>query len=325
MDSAKYYMILTEQKGKEEIDSKIERKIEEYNKYITRDAAITLLAKESGIYKEEIIFLKIADVEKNKGSKNINTCGKVVEFLNEITYPSGKKSRSIFVEDDSGKIELVFWENNFEQLKKIRINDEINIIGVYERSGRLSLGYRGTITFSKKNKFVDLNSLKDDERVNIFGRVVELKKNNGKIDELFISGLKSDKSKIIIEFGGQDIRFENISDGDKVMLENVLVSSGKLLVGEKSRVFIRKPKRLISGIVKDISFEIETKTLSVEFEDELILKVNGDEIYNFLEVENGNVSLETLVTLKKSFYSGKQIMVKFNDDEKKKIKSIIIL
>lgn len=307
-----YYSKLSSIYSRDELEDKISKKILEFHNYISREAAITLIAKENNIYKKEIKFVNIKGIEQF--SKDINLKAKVASINQSITYPSGKRSRSIVIEDESGKIEFVLWEKNIELLNKIRINDELELLSCYERNGRINLGYRGKLKILKEKGFSSLDSLEEANFYNLKGIVSKVEQNT-----FFISDGPSERKISIIS--GKD-RFESLKEEDEIILENVKFTNNSIEFSSKSRLFFRRPKNIISGIITDIQLDKE----------DLIVLINNkrfsfqkDNIYKFLNVKSNSLSLETLIKLKKEFYMDKKIFIKFKNENKEEIDVVSFL
>lgn len=308
-----YYNSLLSTLSKEELEDSISKKIKEFHDYISRDAAIKIIAKEKGLYKEETTYSKIKEIKS--GSNSINLKAKIHSIEKLQTYPSGKKSRAVTLEDDSGKIQLVLWEEDISLLDKLRINDEIEVLGVYEKFGRVNLGYKGKIKIINKKGFSSLDSLEENFPCNVKGSVLKNK------NHLLISdGVK--EIEFIFEEGTD--RSKTIETGDEIILENVLFSKSLLVIGSNSRIFVKKSKNILSGKISSASLE-EGDSLRVQIGEKEIL-LDKENSLKFLSIDpSTTLSLPTLLELKKESFLGKRAFVRFKNKEAHTIIEKIVL
>ncbi len=308
-----YYNSLLSTLSKEELEDSISKKIKEFHDYISRDAAIKIIAKEKGIYKEETIYSKIKEIKS--GSNSINLKAKIHSIEKIQTYPSGKKSRAAVLEDDSGKIQLVLWEEDLSLLDTLRINDEIEVLGVYEKFGRVNFGYKGKIKVINKKGFSSLDSLEENKTCNVKGSAI---KNENHL--LISDGVKE------VEFLFQEgtDRSRTIELGDEIILENVLFSKGLLIIGSNSRIFVKKSRNILSGKISSASLEGDD-SLKVQIGEKEIL-LDKENSLRFLRIDpTTNLSLSTLLELKKGSFLGKRAFVRFKNKEAYTIIEKIVL
>ena len=315
-----YYNQLLSLSSKEELEQKIEEKIKEFHSYISREAAVTLLAKEYNIYKKETKFFKIKEIPKS--SREINLKAKVASIDSTKCYHSGKCSREIILKDDSGTIPFVLWEKNVQLLDRISINDEIEILNAYEKNGKLGLSYYGRIKILNKKGFTSLNSLKEKEPLKVRGFISKIKKI--KDDGYFFFSLSDGKTEINVTVKEGVDRFSSLEKNDEIMMENVFFQNNSLYADYKSRIFTRRPKNIIVGKVEKLLLKEETLQVILDGEKHIFKE---DNIYTFLNTQrNEHLSLETLIKLKKDSYLGKRVFIKFkNKDIDDTIDSVSIL
>ncbi len=298
-----YYNSLLSTLSKEELEESISKKIKEFHDYISREAAIKIIAKEKGIYKEEILYSKIKEIKS--GSNSINLRAKIHSIEKMQTYPSKKRSRAAILEDDSGTIPLVLWEEDLSLLEKLRINDEIELLGAYEKFGRLNLGYKGKVKILNKKGFSNLDSLEEDKSYNIKGSAIK----NG--NHLIISEGEREVEFLFQE--GTD-RSRTIETGDEIILENVLFRKGTLIIGLNSRIFVKKSKNILSGKVESISLEGEDSLKIKIGENEILL--DKENSLRFLQIDPiTSLSLKTLFELKKGSLLERRAFVRFKNKD----------
>lgn len=318
-----YYSKLITLMSKEELEDKLVHKIEEYHGYLSREAAVILLAKEQKIYKKEIHFSKINEIKKS--SLGLSIKAKVISINPTNFYPSGKRSREALLKDETGTIPFVLWEKNIQLLTKIRLNDEVEINNAYERNGKLGLRYGGRIKLSKEKGFTPLDSLSEKEPLNIRGFVSEIeginKTDNSRAHSFFLSNGETERKIIVLQ--GFD-RVASLEKEDEVILENVRFNGDFLGVYSDSRIFIRRPKNIITGTVEDLSLDEEDLKVIIGGKEFIFKESN---IYRFLCVKKSDhLSLETLIKLKREFYIERKVFIKFkNMDGDSIIDSVSIL
>ncbi|MFA5050178.1 MAG: hypothetical protein WC501_04170 [Candidatus Micrarchaeia archaeon] len=310
-----YYSKLTLLFSEEELNEKIKSKINEFHGYISKDAAVNLIAKEYNLYKKDFNIKKIKEIKPEE--RDITISAKIQSIKKRTDYPSGKYSREIILFDDTGSIPLVFWEKNIDILAALRLNDEILVQNSYERFGRLNFGYKSKLTVINKSKFSSFDILEEEKTYSLRGTISKTDKNNP--FEFYLSDGKID---LKVEIQKDDKRFLSVGAGDDLILENVFFKNSRILVLGKSRVLLKKTKNFLSGIVQSVNFK-ENKMNVVFGKNTIFLEENS--IYSFLNVKKTkNIPLETLINLKKNFYIGKNIIIQFRDDKKTQIEKIFV-
>ncbi|HID73235.1 TPA: hypothetical protein EYP38_04800, partial [Candidatus Micrarchaeota archaeon] len=218
--------------GREKLEEEVAIRIEKFHGLLTRDVALRLLAKEKGILKKEHKQSRISEIEKGQGRISVNA--RVRKVWQAATYSSGKRSRTVELEDDTGAMPLILWNEDADNGKGLRRGDRITVRGAYERGGELHLGYSGSIGLDERSGFTGFGDLKDGEYAHVRGTVTMTEGSDRFIREcaptrrgysFFISDGNKEIRCVIWE--GRD-RGSSISEGDEVILENALANKGEL-------------------------------------------------------------------------------------------------
>ncbi len=308
-----YYSNLLSLISEKELNEKIKLKIKEFHGYISKEAAINLIAKEFNIYKKDLKIFKIKDILPEQ--KEISIKGKAVSIGKKITYLSGKSSRELVISDETGSVPVIFWEQNVELLNKIRLNDILLINNLSERFGRLNFGYKSNLIITEKSEFSDFASLNDGKTYSLIGVISKINENN-KMEFSITDG----KNTLLVKIQKVDAENFDIRAGDGIILENVFFKNFSIFIFPKSRILIKKNRNFISGKINLIS--LEGDKLVVVLDDKQIY-FEDENIYSFLNVKKSqNIPLETLINIKKDFYLKKYIMIKVVDEKKEKIEKI---
>ncbi len=317
-----YYSKLLMLLPKEDLENQITEKIKEFHGYLSRDAAITLLSKKYKIYKKEIKYININKI--SQGLTGINIKAKMIAIKPTKEYFSGKKSREIILKDSTGSTSLFLWEKDIQLLNKIRLNDELELLNVYEKNGHLNLGYRGKLSLSKKSKFTQISSLSEGKAFNLLVVVSSIKgqisSNNQQSFSFLISDGSSEKEVVVLE----DLdRVSSLEKGDEVLLENVRFKNNTVRVYSTSRLFSRRPKNLLTGKLQSLNLKGEKLETNISGKT---LLLEGENVYKFLSLKkDSNISLKTIIGLKKPSYMGKKIFIKFEDKDKNMISTVSVL
>ena len=141
--------------SKEELERRIEKKIEESSGLISREAAISIIASELNIdiedYEDEEFNFSIKDI--SEGQNNVEVTGKIVDIsdVREFRKRDGTlgRVRNITIADNTGTIRLTLWDDKVELAEDLKVGDVVRIENAYTRKWRdrieLSSGTNFTI------------------------------------------------------------------------------------------------------------------------------------------------------------------------------------
>jgi hypothetical protein len=303
--------------SEDQLELQIAQKIESFHGLLTREVAIRLIAKESGLLKEKEKTFKLGEIPK--GERKISFRAKVKKIWPIAKYASGKKSRVVEVKDESGTMPLILWNEDVNLAARLRSRDEIEVKGAYERSGELHLSYSGELKTVEEAEFTSLEELRDGEYVHVRGRICRLDgfdafvhgMNTSKGFSFMITDGKIERRVIIWE---EPERGEKLREGDEVMIEDGLVNNSNIDLSSDARILARR-NMLIGQVGK---FECEGEILHME--------VNGKELV--LERKNAlrvlgvdvaeDISLSTIAALKKDNIINNRIALRIENGQVKK-------
>lgn len=186
---------IKQEKGisEDEINSKIDAKLEQLSGLISREGAAHIIANELGVKVLDQVTGRIKVEKILSGMRNVETAGKAVnvyelrEFQNETR--SGKVA-SLVLGDETGTIRVVMWGDQAENINNIKQGNTLLIEGAYvrESNGRkeLHLNDRSNITVnpqgievgevkqfpkSERKQLIDLKE--GDENIELLGTIVQ--------------------------------------------------------------------------------------------------------------------------------------------------------
>jgi hypothetical protein len=286
--------------SKDELELQVSEKIDSFHGFLTREVAIRLIAKEKGLLKIEEKACKLAEIPK--GEKRISFNAKVRRVWPVATYSSGKKSRVVEVEDETGAKPLVLWNQDVELASKLRAHDGISVRGSYEKNGELHLGYSGSLEVVDKAAFSDLEALAEGETVHLRGVVSRVEGYDG-----FVRGARTIQGFAFIVSDGKNERrcilfeglerSERIRPEDEIIIESAGIRNGNVEIGEHCRILTRRSREMLLGEIT--ALECAGDALSVRVgEKEALLE--RESALRLMGVEAApDIALSTVVSLKK--------------------------
>ena len=220
---------------KEELEEALNKKIEEFHGFLTRDVALKLIAADRNLLKKEIN--RIADI--HPGARGININGTVAEVFPARIYKSGKRSRIIRIKDGSGETGIMLWNDDADGAAGIKSGDEVEVGNAYEKDGELSLGYSGYFRITKRAGFTPVSEIKEMEgkRIHVRSFISRLV---GRAGSGYMFVISDGKQEIECQFGYGDQRFNGLAEGREVVIENGLVDKGRLKLDDKTRILLKK-------------------------------------------------------------------------------------
>ena len=166
---------------------------------------------------------KIAELRE--GQMNVFLKAKVATVYIRKSYDNGSYRR-IELEDETGKIKLVLFNEQAEHAKRVLAGDVLAITNAYVEGGELHLSPLSKISVESSAKVLSPAELSSEGRVNVQGTVVEEAKN------------------LYLEEGGVAVRLEgkplHTLKGKKVVLSYALFKDASLTIDGKTRIFIKQ-------------------------------------------------------------------------------------
>jgi hypothetical protein len=304
-----------------ELERRVAGKIESFHGFLTRDAAMRLVAKEEGLLKSEERACRLADIKK--GERKVAFRASVRKVWPVAEYSSGKKSRVVEVQDETGRKPLVLWNEDVALASRLRAQDAVSVRGAYEKNGELHLGYSGSVEVTDKAAFTDLGGIGaagGGGPVHVRGFVSRVEGYDGFVQgartmqgfSFFVSDGTHERRCVLL--GGIG-RASGIRPEDEVIIENAAVgASGNIEIGEESRMLSRRPKEMLLG---------EVAALECHENDALTVRVGGREArleresaLKFLGVRAApDIALSTVVDLKKGSLLNTRIAVRIEEKD----------
>ena len=180
----------------------------------------------------------------NSMSGSVNLSGTVKEVLGESTFIKSDTSvgtvTRLSLEDDTGKVTLVFWNEKATELEnRLKANARLLLINARVREGQnggleVHVDSNTFIDFQTATKqFTKIASLAEDQIVNLEGIVCAVRENKevttskGETIKLSVFDIKDDVGNVRVSAWREHAEsFKDLKIGDKVVLENVYVKKG---------------------------------------------------------------------------------------------------
>lgn len=301
----------------DELELQIAQKIESFHGFLTRDVALRLIAREQGLLKEKPKIYKLGEIPK--GERKVSFTAKVRKIWPIAKYSSGKKSRVVEVQDNSGAMPLVLWNDDVDLASRLRSRDEIEVSGAYEKNSELHLSYSGKLKTVEEAEFSPLGELKEGEYVHVRGRITKLEGydafvhglNTSKAYSFMISDGKSERRIIIWE---ESERGEKLKVGDEVIVEDGLVNNSNIDLSSDARIMARR--NMLIGEVR--KFECEDGILHMDVGGkELVLERKNALRVLGVDVAD-DISLSTIIALKKDNIINNRIALRVENGQVRK-------
>lgn len=301
---------------KEELEQGIAAKIDSFHGLLTREAAIRLIAKEKGLLKREERSFRLGEIPK--GEKRVRFRARVKKVWPVADYASGKRSRVVEVEDGTGSMPLVLWNQDVELADALRSKDELEVRGAYERNGELHLGYSGSLKVTSKAEFSPLDGLEDGQSVHLRGFVAKVEgqdsfvKGTGTVQGFsFILSDGGIERRCVI-LGGLE-RAGKLEEGDEVIIENGTVRNGNVEIDADARMLSRRAKDMLIGELSMLECDGDRLLAKVGEKQVALDRANG---LRFLGVQAADdIELCTVVDLKKDALINSRMAVRVEQEE----------
>jgi len=310
--------LLLQTLSKDQLEVGIAEKIVAFHGLLTREVAIKLIAKEKGLLKVEEKKIQISEIEK--GGKKIRIVAKIKKIWPVAEYRSGKKSRVIELEDESGTIPLVIWNDDVRLGTKLKTRDIVLIRGAYEKNGELGLGFSGMVEVTEKAGFSDLASLTEGEFTHVRGFVCRI---NG--FDRFVCGqntklgfsfwISNGKNEMQILVFDNSERGRTLSVGDEVIIENALANQGRLELSSDARLMSRRKEHMLLGKIESIGCDGEMLKAKVAGKEITLERESG---LRFLRLKLADdITLRAAIELKREYLLKNDIALRFREIEGK--------
>lgn len=305
---------------KEELERQASEKIESFHGFLTREVAIRLIAKEKGLLKVEDKECRLSEVQK--GGKRIMFSASVKKVWPVATYSSGKKSRVIEVEDDTGAKPLILWNADVDLAKTLRARDRVMVKGAYEKNGELHLGYSGSLEVLDKATFSDIGGLEEGAIVHVRGVVSKVEGHDSFVRggravrgfSFIVTDGKGERRCVIFEGLG---RADAIHPEDEIIIETADVHNGNIEIGEHTRVLTRRSREMLLGEITEMDCSDDTLSVRVGGKDALFERASA---LKFLGVEAApDIALSTVVDLKKGSLLNSRIALRVEQRDGKTV------
>lgn len=314
-----YESLILESISREQLEERVAEKVMQFHGLLTREVALKLIAKEKGLIRDQE-KKRLGEIEK--GQRRLAVEAKVKRIWPVAKYKSGKSSRVIELEDETGSMPLVLWNDDVDLATRLKTRDTVLVKGAYERNDELHLGHSGTIQLLGKAPFSDLSSLAPGEYAHVKGFVSRIDGFDRFVDEksagfgfsFFVSDGKKDVQVII---WGKPGRGNTLQVGDEVILENTLEKNGRLELSEDARILARRKERMLLGELVKIEgdeerMKVKVGEKEVEFDRENSLRFLGIELA-------GDIMLSTAISLKKRYLLNCNVAVRIRESGGKTI------
>lgn len=132
---------IKQEKGisEEEINKKIDSKLHQLSGLISKEGAAHIIANELGVRVFEQTSGRLQIKNILSGMRSVETLGKVTNVFELREFKTGDregKVANIVIADATGRIRVVMWGEQAENIKKIKEGDIIKIVGGYVRENQ---------------------------------------------------------------------------------------------------------------------------------------------------------------------------------------------
>ncbi len=300
--------------SRDELEVQLAEKIASFHGFLTRDVALRLIAREKGLLKSEEKVYRLGEIPK--GGKRITFRAHVKKIWPVALYSSGKKSRVVEVQDESGEKPLVLWNDDVALASRLRAKDEISVRGAYEKNGELHLGYSGSLEVLKKAAFTKLDELSEGQVAHLRGFVSRVEgfdsfvRGMGTIRGFSFVVSDGENERRCLILGGMG-RSERIRKDDEVIIENGAVRNGNIEIDAHARILSRRSKEMLLGEITRMDCEGEKLLIRVGEKDAVFGREGA---LRFLGVSAApDIALSTVVRLKKGSLLNSRIALRIGE------------
>jgi hypothetical protein len=307
------YLSLIEKKiGGEEAEAKIAQKIEGFHGLLTREAAAKLIASEMKLIEGRVF--KASEIKE--GDQSVDLAGKIEEIGKLMEFPSGAKLRTVVLSDGSGEIPVNFWGEDAVKAGGFHLLDLVELNKSYMKMGKLNIGYKGGYEVKEKAELLSVSrALESKGRFCVIGKVNSIEGMKG---GNFLFGITDGENSAPVVLEEMPGRGAQLKEGDSVLLEGVVLSGGKVIVGERARMLLRKNREnIFRGALEGIEFEGAEGFLLVGGER---FAVERGTLVKFLNLKglNEDIDLKMIVDMKMPEIKGRKVWILLEEKEGRK-------
>ena len=146
-----------------ELSDRVEKKMAQLAGLVSREGAAHIVASELGIKLIEQMSGRLQVKNILNGMRDVETVGRVMQVFDERTFSTnGREGKvaSLSLADETGTIRVVLWNEQADNVKKIKPGDIVKVKEAYvrERNGEkeLQLGDRSAILINPPGESVDV-------------------------------------------------------------------------------------------------------------------------------------------------------------------------
>jgi hypothetical protein len=123
----------------------------------------------------------------------------------------------------------------------------------YMKMGKLNIGYKGGYGIREKAELLSVSKALDSKgKFCVIGKVGSI---SGMEGEKFLFGITDGEGNIPVVLEALPGRGTQLKEGDSVLLEGVALSGGKIVVGGRARMLLRKNREnIFRGVLEGIEF-----------------------------------------------------------------------
>ncbi len=150
--------------GEEEIKSKIRAKLKELSGLISDEGAAHIIANELGVKLLEAATGSMTINNVMAGMRNVEVVGKVKQVYEVREFNTGERSGKVgnlLLQDPTGIIRIVLWNDQADQMKDLQPGDILKIKGAYAKANNnrkeLHLGDRSSVEKNPEGVTVDVD------------------------------------------------------------------------------------------------------------------------------------------------------------------------
>lgn len=254
---------------KEEIDEKVNEKIEQLLDLVSREGAAHIVANQLGVKLfENFDNRKIKISEVPKAANAISLVGRVIDFWGIKEYnKNGKSGRvaNFLLGDETGAIRVVVWDEHvIGKLNVLREGDIVKIKDAYSRENRgymeLHMGSRSDLLINPEGEEVgevniklsttkairkQIKDLKENDEVELFGTIVQV------FDPNFYFVCPNCYRKVVQDNGNYSCGEHGVVDVKKMPVFNLFFDDGSDNI--RAVVFAQQTENLIGMEYNDES------------------------------------------------------------------------
>ncbi len=181
--------------GEEEINNKIKEKLKDLSGLISEEGAAHIVANELGVKLLEAIEGEMTIENILPGMRNLQVKGKVRQAYETREFNTGGRAGkvgSFLMQDETGIIRVVLWNEHADKIKELKTGDVVRIKGAYSKSNNnrkeIHLGDTSTIEINPEgievnveiDKTPDVQRKKiaeikpEDENVEVIATIVQV-------------------------------------------------------------------------------------------------------------------------------------------------------